>query len=224
MINPGGTRNLETVRRLVTLILGVVAIAAILFVLNHFRASLGLAGAQYKGNAGGVAANPSAHITWQTVNRASDGFQVEMPAHASQTSVPAYGEQGVQEPVNVIQASVDSETTYAIAWADNSPVDSAGQQDAQKTLDMARDGALARTQTALVSEVQNTRNGYPERDFQARNAGGGLLDARLILAGNRLYMLIATFPSANARREEDVKRFFNSFTLSSAAQPSPRNK
>ena len=78
---------------------------------------------------------------------------------------------------------------------------------------MARDGALGRTQTTLLSESRDNRNGYPSRDFSARNAGGGILNARLILAGNRLYLLIATFPAASARRDEDVNHFFDSFSL-----------
>jgi hypothetical protein len=45
----------------------------------------------------------------------------------------------------------------------------------------------------------------------AQNGNGGVLDARLIMAGNRLYVLMALFPSAGARRERDVTRFFDSF-------------
>jgi hypothetical protein len=39
------------------------------------------------------------------------------------------------------------------------------------------------------------------------------MNSRLILAGKRLYMLTATFPTGGARRDEDVARFFSSFTL-----------
>jgi hypothetical protein len=53
----------------------------------------------------------------------------------------------------------------------------------------------------------------------ARNAEGGILNGRLILAGSHLYMLIATFPRNEERREEDVNRFFQSFKLSAASQP-----
>jgi hypothetical protein len=38
-----------------------------------------------------------------------------------------------------------------------------------------------------------------------------MLNARLVLAEERLYMLIALFPSASSVREKDVHRFFNSF-------------
>ena len=39
-----------------------------------------------------------------------------------------------------------------------------------------------------------------------------MLNSRLICAGQHLYMLTATFPSMSARREQDVTRFFSSFT------------
>jgi hypothetical protein len=39
------------------------------------------------------------------------------------------------------------------------------------------------------------------------------MNSRLIYAGQRLYMLTAVFPSAGARRDADVSRFFNSFAI-----------
>jgi hypothetical protein len=39
------------------------------------------------------------------------------------------------------------------------------------------------------------------------------MNSRLILARKRLYMLTATFPTAGARRDEDVARFFESFSV-----------
>jgi hypothetical protein len=45
-----------------------------------------------------------------------------------------------------------------------------------------------------------------------------MLDTRFVYAGTRLYMLIATSPSAAARHEEEVIRFFNSFTIASNSQ------
>jgi hypothetical protein len=72
---------------------------------------------------------------------------------------------------------------------------------------------MARTQTSLISESATTVAGFPGRDFSAGNAGGGILNSRLVYASPRLYMLIASFPSESARREEDVLRFFNSFQI-----------
>ena len=64
----------------------------------------------------------------------------------------AYTGSGEVEQVEMIEAQVDPDTTYAVAWADNLPVERAASEDAEKTLDMARDGALGRTRTSLISE------------------------------------------------------------------------
>jgi hypothetical protein len=109
----------------------------------------------------------------------------------------------------------DAETSYSIAWEDNPPIEKAMEEDPMQTLNSARNGALARTQTTLVSEESGTRQGYPAVDFVGRNDGGGVFNARLILVGRRLYMLMAAFPSAGARRQADVDRFFDSFQVSS---------
>jgi hypothetical protein len=152
------------------------------------------------------------------LDRSPDGFKVEMPAGTRQTQVPAYDQRGDIDQVDMIYAYPDAQTTYAVTWADNPPVERASGDGAETTLDMARDGALARTQATLIGESRDRRDGFPARNFSGRNQGGGIFNARLILAGRRLYMLIATFPADSARNDEDVNRFFDSFTLTSAAR------
>jgi hypothetical protein len=115
----------------------------------------------------------------------------------------------------MIFSNPDAETTFSITWQDDPPVARATSQAPDKTLEAARDGAVARTQTTLVSEAPSNIQGYPGRIFEARNTGGGVMNAQLVYAGHRLYMLIASFPSVNARRDKDVARFFHSFTITS---------
>ncbi len=201
-------------KRLFTLVFWIVLIGVIAYLVYEYRGDFGLGG---QGNGG----SPGAHggqVAWQTIDRSADGFKVQMPAAASETQIPAYTGSGVVEQAEMIEATVDPETTYAVAWADNPPVVQAASQNAERTLDMARDGALGRTQTSLISESRGERNGHRSRDFVARNAGGGILNGRLILAGTHLYMLIATFPGTSVRRDEDVKAFFDSFSLVTATQ------
>ncbi|MGA2572179.1 MAG: hypothetical protein ABSF23_16855 [Terracidiphilus sp.] len=200
-------------------------LGAIFWLVCTDRADLGLSGlvGRKEGSNGG-----SQHLSpaaWRTVDRAADGFNADMPAGVTRTQIPAYHEQGVMEPVQMIQASIDPETTYAVAWAEIHPVERAGTgEGADKTLDMARDGALGRTQTTLIGESRGDRYGYPSRDFSARNANGGVLNARLVLAGTRLCLLVATFPNTGTRRDDDLNRFFASFSLTLAARPSQRTE
>ena len=154
-----------------------------------------------------------ATIVWQKVDRSSDGFKVEMPADVKEIQIPAYNESGGTEQVNMIFANPDAETTFSVAWEDDPPVARVNGMCPRQNPGFGRDGALARTQTTLVSETKNSQQGRAEREFSARNVGGGVMNSRLIFAGTRLYMLIACFPAASARRDEDVNRFFNSFVL-----------
>lgn len=165
------------------------------------------------GDLSGTAGRPAA-IDWQTVNRPDDGFKIEMPVGAKDLQVPAFNEAGSMEPVKMIFSNPDADTTYAISWEDNPPVARVNNRVPDRTLDMARDGMLARTRTTLTHETQGTVGDYPARDIFAKNAGGGVLNARLIYTGDRLYTLMALFPSSGARREQDVQRFFQSFTPS----------
>jgi len=167
-------------------------------------------------NSGGspTASDRPARIVWQTVNRPKDGFTVEMPRDIREIQLPAYNESGAPGTIEMIYANPDPTTTFSLSWADDPPVMQMNGRAPDRTLDMARDEALARTQTTLLSEVRSNPGGFPARDFVARNVSGGMMDTRLICMGNRLYMLTAAFPSMGARREQDVTRFFNSFRTS----------
>ena len=156
-------------------------------------------------------------IDWQAVDRPGDGFRLEMPSDQRQIQVPAYNEAGISEPVNMLLSGPDANTAFAVAWSDDPPAMRMVNRAPDRTLDVARDGLLARTQTALVSETRCSPQGFPGRDILARNVGGGVLDARLIVAGQRLYMLTVAYPSMAARREQDVRRFVNSFAVSAPA-------
>jgi hypothetical protein len=151
------------------------------------------------------------------VDRTPDGFKVDMPSDVKEIQIPAYNEIGGTDQVNMIFSYPNSETSFSVAWADDPPVVRVNNRVPDRILDMARDDALTRTQTTLVSESRITPGGFPARDFAARNVDGGVINSRLISAGSRLYMLIAAFPSANARRDQDVTRFFNSFTTTASA-------
>jgi hypothetical protein len=156
--------------------------------------------------------SPPTPMSWQTVARPNDGFRVELPADPRDLQAPAFNETGGAEPIQMIMANPGSDTLFAVTWQDNPPVARVNNHAPERTLKMARDGMLERTQTAIVSQSLSLQRGnYPSLDVSARNGDGGILDARLILAGNRLYVLMALFPSASARREKDVARFFDSF-------------
>lgn len=203
--------KLWEVKRWYYFVLSAILIGGAVYIYMH-REDLGLVGPSVE------TANPDqsprpARISWVTVDRSQDGFKLEMPEDTKEIEVPAYNEQGGTDQVEMVYAYPDSATSFSIAWADNPPVMRAVAENPQQTLDSARDGALARTQTVLVSEAQSSRQGYQARDFVGRNEGGGIFNARLVLAGRRLYLLMASFPAVSARRDADVNHFFDSFSI-----------
>jgi hypothetical protein len=214
----GGVGTLEVVKRWYYIVLIGLGILGTVYVYLH-RQELGLAFPRSAG--GGDAASSgvigsfshSTRAAWQSVDRLSDGFTVEMPAEIKEIQIPAYNQSGGSDQVNMIFSNPDAETTYSVAWADDPPVARTNGAAPEWVLDMARDEALARTQTTLLTETRTTSGGFPARDIVARNSGGGVMDSRLILAGKRLYMLTAAFPSMSALRQQDVTRFFNSFKV-----------
>ncbi len=146
---------------------------------------------------------------WHAIERPEDGFKIDLPGDFRGIQAPAYDESGGTEPVHMLVASPRSDVTYAVTWEDNPPVARAGHTT-DRTLYMARDGMLARTETTIISETRGYHRDYPSLEVLARNNAGGILNARIVMADNRLYMLLALFPSSGARSEPAVNRFFNS--------------
>jgi hypothetical protein len=169
-------------------------------------------------NEGVIRTPTAAQPEWRPVDEPSLGFKVEMPGDPNRVVVQASSETGSNEPISMLMVKPDANRTYAVAWADKPPVARMNDLVPDKTLDQARDGALTRTNTTLISEIRSNPQGFPGRDVVAHNVGGGILDTRLIYARPRLYMLIATAPSSAVRNEEDVIRFFNSFAIASNTQ------
>jgi hypothetical protein len=172
------------VRRWHFIVLACVAALGIVYTIMH-RPQLGLAGNNPTGSDdirnSSEPPTPAAHpagIIWVKVDRPADGFRVEMPAGIGQIQVPAYSANGGEDAVNMILSNPGVETQFSVSWADNPPVVRASSDAPDRMLDMARDGALARTQTTLVSESASNSQGFPGRDFSVRNAGGGVMNSR----------------------------------------------
>ena len=158
----------------------------------------------------GLGAGTPAAGQWHVVNRPGDGFKIDLPGEQKDLQVPAYNETGGSEPIHMLVSNSSGDVTYAVTWDDNPPV-ARVSHSIDRTFYMARDGMLARTETTIVTETRGFYREYPSLEVLARNNSGGILNARFIMADSRLYMLLALFPSSNARRERDVSRFFDSF-------------
>jgi hypothetical protein len=209
--------TLDSVKRVIIIALIALGILVLYFVLRPYRLlGLGGEGARPETADRTDGSPPPEKLHWRREDRPNDGFAVEVPGEVTETHPLATTENGGTEPINMIRSSPGGDEEFAVAWADNPPVMRAADRNPDRTLDMARDGAAASTQTTIVNESRNTSQRFPARDFVARNVNGGVLDSRLVYTGQRLYMLIATYPSMSARQEQDIDRFFNSFAISSS--------
>lgn len=165
------------------------------------------------------AAETAGRSGWQVVDRSDDGFRIDMPGDPREAQAPAYNEVGGAEPVQMLVANRGPDTVFAITWQDNAPVLRSNDYGPERALNTARDGMLNRTRTSLISQSSSVQHGYPSLDVLARNAQGGILQARLILSGNRLYILMGLFSSSGAVSNQDVSRFFESFIPSESGAP-----
>ena len=152
-------------------------------------------------------------LTWQNADESSIGFTIAVPSNPVETTTQATNEHGAHEPVKMMISHPDANSTMAVAWEDNPPVARVHGDRVDAIFDAARTQAIDATYTSQLSEQNNTDQGFPARQFVAKNAQGGYLDARFIWAAPRLYMLIAAYPSAQDRSEIDVTHFFQSFKI-----------
>lgn len=191
----------------------IVILVIVAGVIGYYLLATGQLHWPARSTADAANSSPAAeNIAWHAVLRPRDGFKIEMPDGVKDSEAPAYDSDGNNEPVKMLSASPDGNTVYAITWQDNPPVARAHNNSPDVTLDQARDGMLAHTQTTLIKEARITVDGNSAREILAQNSSGGILNARLIFTKTgRLYTLLALFPTAGARNPDDVNRFFDSF-------------
>lgn len=89
-----------------------------------------------------------------------------------------------------------STITYWLGYTDY-PIDFEKANAIKTTLDQARDGSLSRVakeDPRILAEADVSVNGYPGRFFRVELKGDAILRYKIILTGNRQYVLIAGTP------------------------------
>ena len=127
-------------------------------------------------------------------------FKVEMPASVTETQVPfPADDRGLRRFRDHLcgrlgrEPSVSSAATLAMARI----VSGSGSRWRSGP---HPDDALSANPGASDTAIQRAT-------FRRGTPTAGTPNARLVLAGPRLYLLVATFPNAAARRDDDVNRF-----------------
>ena len=120
------------------------------------------------------------------------------------------------------QVMLDAEITYWLNFADY-PINLERGAAVKATLDKARDGGLARVakeDPRIVSESDISLDGHPGRFLRVELKGDAIVRFKIVLNGNRLYVLSVGSPksdpknvNAQRRYEKLATTFFDSFKI-----------
>jgi hypothetical protein len=147
---------------------------------------------------------------WQTYTSPDGSFSVQLPAKPSvePTQVPLQG--SGTATINMITAAPTDHTAYVFTTLEHENV---GQKSPDQALESARDGALRKIEGTVLAQKRITVQGYPGLDLQARAPGNSLVDMRIVVAGSRLFVIMAVATVEQDREPKTVQRVFDSFKI-----------
>ncbi len=114
--------------------------------------------------------------------------------------------------LHVFRAARGAKESYTVTYNDYPPEALKGA-DAERILDAARDGGVGTTHGKVSKETKIAKSdkALPSRDLEI-DIQGTTAYARLLLAGNRLYVIMA-YPDGSSGSATRAKQFFDSFKL-----------
>jgi hypothetical protein len=147
---------------------------------------------------------------WLTYTSPDDSFSIQLPGKASvePTKIPL--EDGGSMMATVISASPTDHTAYMITYIERTNF---GQRPPDQVLDAARDGGLRKIQGTVLTQKKITVQGYPGLDVQARARRDSLADFRIVVAGDRLFVITAIATEDDDREPKTIERILDSFKI-----------
>ncbi len=148
---------------------------------------------------------------WTTYKAPDGSFSIELPskptASTTQTSVAS-----ADKTVDIYSVISDAtkNTVYSCSYFDRQNTD---QNSPQEILEHARDGSLQKIKGILINQKNLTVQGYPALELEANARGNSLVDERLILVNNRLFLIMAVTTVEQDREPKTIQRVFDSFHL-----------
>ena len=119
-------------------------------------------------------------------------------------------EGGGVTPLTLVSVNPTSNTVYMYSYAEDQNIEKKSPDEA---LESGRDGSLRKIQGTVISQRSMTVQGYPALEMQARARGESLVDSRMIVAGKRLYMIMAVASVQQDREPKTIQRMFESFKI-----------
>ncbi|MBI4195337.1 MAG: hypothetical protein HY526_09690 [Betaproteobacteria bacterium] len=145
---------------------------------------------------------------WVEFESRSSGFRVLFPTK------PRQGRKTIRTDIGEVVSTRFTATDVGFATYDvlHSEYPKAGvaRINPQKLLEGARDSLVYQTNGRLVTDRQTTLGNFPARDQEIVAADGTRYRVRLVMAGNRLYQVLAI---TRDRARADAQAFLDSFRL-----------
>jgi hypothetical protein len=143
-----------------------------------------------------VAGTAHAAETWTKYPYPALGFTVELPGPPAVQTIQQPTPLGVV-PITVVAVDLGARGAVIVSHADYGVVSGDAKLDPAKALDGAVDGSAANIHATITSRQEITVQGYPAREFAAKNdAQGFLMKSRIILVGKHLYQVLGVGPTA----------------------------
>ena len=147
---------------------------------------------------------------WETYTASDGSFSIELPGKPTLQNVQAPVEGGGVTPLTLVSVNPTSNTVYMCSYAEDENIEKKSPDEA---LESGRDGSLRKIQGTVISQRSMTVQGYPALEMQARARGESLVDSRMIVAGKRLYMIMAVASVQQDREPKTIQRMFESFKI-----------
>jgi hypothetical protein len=150
-------------------------------------------------------ASPAKAYTWQPYHAPDGRFSLEFPGATTSAERPSSLDKDTPVTVHFVSAKLPEDTSYTLTFLDYPKTDN----DPQKLLESARNGTLRDAHAELVTDTPLTVDGFPAREFEGLS-NGRAIDGRVILAGGRMFFLMAYTSGAEYSQ---VKHFFASLKI-----------
>jgi len=148
--------------------------------------------------------------TWKTYTAPDGSFSIEFPGQPAIETKQAPVDGGGRRTITIVSVQATSSTVYTCDYFEDETFSS---RSPDNVLESARDGSLSKTQGTVITQNRLTVQGYPALDMQAHARGNSLLDSRMILAGKRMYMIMAVATAEQDREAKTVQRMRDSFHI-----------
>lgn len=146
---------------------------------------------------------------WNTYTSPDGTFSIELPAKPTIDTTPIpMGDGGTTKAIT-INAAPSSGAVYQFGYFNDDRLSSKAPDD---ILAAANRGSLERIGATSTKETRIEVQGYPAMETQAQAPGNASVDTRMVLVGNRLYMIVAV-AKEKERDAETIYRVMDSFKI-----------